>query len=378
MVKGQGIGNADITVTTATRSEAAVRQDLGATGGAKPAEKPAEKPGEKPADSAVDDKKPAGEVTPELEADSTKPDAEVSAAARTLRQSRADARKAKIQDEINDLTRTRHSTRAEVETARRELAQLRQELVDLKTPPAERKPAGAVPGKPAARDAAPTFSFPTHEQYQAEHPDASWDEYADARSDARYEFNRSNERAEAAREAERTAQREAFTSATAHEAAFKIDHPDYDTKLAAFELPGVEVVDGQVVRATAQYLGVQRLLLRAGKDAPAILYFLADHHDDATRLLTASDPAALLETFGEIKYAAKAALATPPAAPAARAGEPAPPVEAPPKPRTSAPAPLTPVPGASSHTRTLQQVAEDDDDADAYIATRRQQQRRTG
>lgn len=84
-------------------------------------------------------------VTPEVEADSTRPDPDISEAARTLRKSRADERKAQIQREIADGVREREQTRAEVLRERQELDRLRRERESLSrgTPP--RASAGAVP-----------------------------------------------------------------------------------------------------------------------------------------------------------------------------------------------------------------------------------------
>jgi len=91
------------------------------TPGAPP--KPAETA--KPADAA------AAATTPEQEAESTKPDAELSEAGRLLRKNRADERKARIQREIDEAVRERQQTRADLEREREELARLRREREDL-------------------------------------------------------------------------------------------------------------------------------------------------------------------------------------------------------------------------------------------------------
>lgn len=359
------IDDAAITVTTATRSEDEVRTSLGADAKGGPAPAAADAAG------ADGKPKPAATVTPEQEADSDKPDPEVSEAARTLRKGRADSRKAKIQDEINALTRKREEERAAYDRERAErLAQ---------TPPAERKPA-ADAAKPTAdgKDAAtPKFAFQTYEQYQVDHPEAGWEEYIDARSDAKYAFNRAQEQVVERAQAEEREVKAAFTRADSFQKSFQAEHPDYETKLKSLDLTqyGVVVEDGVIVKAPHQFIGVQRLLLRAGEAGPGILYYLADHPDDVARLLDRrTTPGDLLEMWGEIKYAAKAsATATPKpegAAAAAAAGDTAAAAAAPARPRTSAPAPLTAVPGGSSHSRTPQQIADGDDDADEYINAR--------
>lgn len=354
-----------ITVTTATRSEAEVREGLGLEG-AKPVV-----PAAAAAAGADAATKPDAAAL-EQEADSEKPDPEISEAARTLRKGRADARKAKIQTEISEHVARREKAREEAD---REEARLR----DLKKPPAERKP-DADAAKPNAdgKSAAKKFEFPTWEQWQTDHPDDDYTEYNDARTDARYAFNRDADReVEQAREQERQTT-DAFARADQHQKTFIETHPDYEEKLKGLDLKqyGVEVVDGVIVKAPQQFIGLQRLLLRAGEAGPGILYYLADHPDDVARLLDrTTGPADLLETWGEVKYAARAAATVkqPPAAaaaateekPAAAAAGPAA------KPRTSAPAPLTEVPGGSSVHRTPQQLSEEaGEDADAYIAVR--------
>lgn len=358
----KGISDADVTVTTATRSEAEVRESLGTT--------------EPKAAVAVVDEKPvvaATEPTPDAavdqEAESTKPDAEVSQAARTLRLSRADKRKSKIQTEIDELVHTREKTREDVDR----LKKLRAELA---TPP---KPADAAVPKPddkPAENAAPKFKFQTYEQYQAEHPNAPWEDYLEARDEAREVFSearRKDTEAKGREAAERTRQdaevRVAFEETNTHVQAFKAERPDFDDKLSSFSFPGVELsATGQLLKATNQYLGLQKLLLRDPKAAPSILYYLATHHDDATRLSTAQTPTDLIEIFGEVKLAARTAT------PAKAAGA-LPSVDAPVKPRSSAPAPIDTVPGASSHARSSAQVSEaDGDDADSYIEQRRREQ----
>lgn len=349
-----------ITVTTATRSEAEVRADLGV-------EAPTVDPPAAAGAAGADDPATAAE------ADSDKPDAALSEAGRTLRLSRGDARKAKIQTEINELVSTREKTREEI--AR--LQELRDKLAKPTDPPAERKPAAdaATPNADGNDSAAPTFAFPTYEQWQVDHPDDGWEAYSDARTDARYAFNRQAERAVEDKAQEERAITDAFARADQHQKTFKADHPDYETKLQSLDLRkyGVEVVDGVIVKAPQQFIGLQRLLLRAGEAGPGILYYLADHPEDVARLLDRSTgPGDLLELWGEVKYAAKASTpATSTPAAVAAAAAPAAPAAEPARPRTSAPAPLAAVAGSATVTKTPQQLSEDaGEDADAYIAVR--------
>jgi hypothetical protein len=131
------------------------------------------------------------------------------------------------------------------------------------------------------------------------------------------------------------------------------------------------------------HLGEARLrafrvaMLYEGAGAPPILYFLGKNPDEVARLSTARNPAQLYSLMGEFRHAAKVALsATPGAAAAAPAAGAAPAAAAaPPKPKPGAPAPLTAVAGAATHSRSASQIAEDDEDADAYIEARRDEQR---
>lgn len=355
------IPNDAITVTTATRSEAEVRADLGVD--APVVEAPAA------AVAAGDDAEKAATA----EVDSDKPDAALSEAGRTLRLSRGDARKAKIQDEINALTRKREEERAAYEREKAERAK-------TATPPAERKPAAdaAKPTADGKDSATPQFEFPTFDQWQVDHPDGDWIQYGDERADAREAF-RAEQRAVAERaQADERAVTETFAKVATYQDTFKAAHPDYEAKLKSLDLAqyGVVTENGVIVQAPHQFIGLQRLLLRAGEAGPGILYYLADHPEDVARLLNPQTaPGDMLEMWGEIKYAAKAAspVTTQPAAAAAAAAaaEPAAPAAAPPRPRTSAPAPLTAVSGSSSVTKTPQQLSQDaGEDADDYIAVR--------
>jgi hypothetical protein len=107
--------------------------------------------------------------TPEQEADGTKPDTDVSEAAKTLRRSRADERKARIQRDIDALKREEHETRDRIERLRREEA--------------------AVTRTPATVGAAPTgekFRFPDYVAWAVGENEAKpYEAYLDERDDAR-------------------------------------------------------------------------------------------------------------------------------------------------------------------------------------------------
>lgn len=390
----------DLTVTTATRTEAEVRASLGQP---EPAAAPVV---ETPAP-------PAGQADAVDDADIQDPvDPNASEAARTLRANRLSERKTRMQADIalyEDNVKRLGGTVKPLEPREYKkpqdeldhLARRRHELLDatnklLRERPAPKAPAAAAsqPPPPAAaqppatRPAAPAapapFSFPTWEQYQEKHPDKDYTDWLDARGDAREDWKESTRRVERDRnEAERRAyadhvetQRLAREFTTAQD-AFKATHPDYDEVLQRTDYPP------EAHPAAVEM--VNKLVTRSGKHGPAILHFLGNNAEERTALFLSKSQGDLLQTFGEIKYAAlkatglssaAAAAASAPAAPAAAASAPAAAAPAPSRPATNAPAPLTDVRAGASDTRTLQQVAEDSDDADEYIERRRAQQKR--
>lgn len=79
------------------------------------------------ADPVVQEPVQAASESPELEAESTKPDAELSEAARALRRNRADERKKKLHLEVQEALGERARVRDELAREREELARLRSE-----------------------------------------------------------------------------------------------------------------------------------------------------------------------------------------------------------------------------------------------------------
>jgi len=333
-----------ITVTSATQSEADVRASL------------------EPAAPAAPEAAP--EQVIEQEADSPKTDAEVSEAARTLRRSRSEK---KVLKEI--------ALRKQAEERAFRLEQQLAEHTAAARPATPTPSAPAADAAPAAAPlAAPQFTFPTFDEYQAKHPDADYDAYQDARSDARDAWREGVKRATAAHEARkeavlasRRAEAEAAATYETHKEAFAAKHPDYDEVLNRVQLPAV--LDAQGRKVDAPVVGPFRdLLLRAGADAPQILYYLGQHPDVADRVFTSRGPADLIATFTEVKLRAVGPSSARPPTPAAAAR--------PSRPVTDAPPPLSAVPGGATHIPSLQQLADGDDDADAYIARRRQDLKR--
>lgn len=225
----------------------------------------------------------------------------------------------------------------------------------------------------AAAAAAPTFTFPSFPDYQEQHPDAEWDDYNDARTDARYAWNEEQRAITARRTQAQQAEHEVLTKAQASAATFKETHPDYDT-VVALKTPSFPEGHARAGQPTDQVIALRQLVLEQGEKTPAFLYYLGSHPDETQKFFDAATPAHTLRLFGKLESTVEAWLAAPP---------PAPPPEkkaaaATPKPVTNAPAPLSEVKGGAEHLRSLASLAEDDDDADAYIARRKQEMRAAG
>jgi hypothetical protein len=333
----------DVTVTTATMTPDEIRESLG-----EPKPEKADKP----------------DVTPEQEADdASKPDSALSEAGRTLRMSRGDARKAKLQAEIEDLARKRTQARLDYEREELERAQRRETQ-----PPA--KPAATPPAAHPAPDP-DTFTFATYDQYQADHPDADYEEYTDARTDARFAWNQRKVARETAQREFARQDAEQQQRYDAAQVAFRQTHADYDAALESTVLPATPVTTPLADGSPAP---LYQLIRNTGEKSPQILYYLAKHPEEAQTLAHAPNPSALIYAFAQMEMRATGAVSAPPAQRPTSPPEP----KQPQTPITSASAPLTPVGGVAQHTRTLQSIADEDDDADAYIARRRAELKRTG
>lgn len=371
--------DADVTVTSATQSVAEVQRDLGIV------EPPA------PVDAAI----PAAvaavpDADPDLEqeADSDRPDTQLSDAGRALRANRLDTRVRKLKDditlyedtirsaggtpkapevrlyanpqaELDHLTRIKHDRMEEVNKALRA-----KPLVAAAPPVAVAPPPAAAPVAPlAAAPPVKTFTFETFEQWQEQHPDGDFVGYTMALNTAQWGFFQKQADDDRHQKAEAARYSEGLTKAQASVASYKATHPDYEAHVSTLrwdpESPQVRDLHG--------------LLIDHPEDAPAVLDYLGTHPEAVAQILTANAQSKLYMAFAsiqtEVRLAAKAASisgGTPPAAVVPSA--PAPVAAA--APVTDAPAPATQVKGGAAHTRTLQQIADDGEDADAYIAAR--------
>lgn len=222
--------------------------------------------------------KPTEAATPEQEADSVTPDAEVSEAARLLRKNRADERKAKIQREIDEKVREREQTRADLERERTELARLRQEREALTRGP---EPRQATAGAHPAGTTDPRDPEPREEDFQ------DFTQFIDARSSwrVREEMRRQHQhgRARVAREA---------SDRAAMETASKLDeqHTVTREKYADFDAVSDQVL--APLRGTPRGLDVGQFL--ASSDVGGeIVYRLGKDKDAMKVVLAAPNRAAL-------------------------------------------------------------------------------------
>lgn len=351
----------DITVTSATQSEAQLAADLGLD-----VPKPADPPPVDPAAKVDDPAPPADDAaTVEAELDKLDPPTKPNETPEEQRQRRG-RQTGKVLKEIA----LRKQAEERATKAETELAALRAH----KPPVAPAPPAPAAVTQPAApatapaqKPGAPTFTFATFEEFQEQHPEADIRDYTIALSDARDTFRENLKAAEAQRAAHETA----ISTFQTAEQAFKAAHPDYDEKLTSIKLPP----DGPNGERNPLTRDLEALVTKAGKDGAPILYFLGTHPEEAARLMAAENKGELLTLFGEMRFAARAAqtaqVATPPAEP-----KPAAPLT----PQSRAPAPVSGVPGSTTVVKTAADLA-DEEDADAYIAKRQSElrpQRRAG
>lgn len=273
----------------------------------------------------------------------------------------------------------RHKAETDTATLRAENDELKRRLAAGTTPPP------TSPGQPGAAPAAaspaatePVFAFPSWEKYQETHPDADYPAYVDARTDARYQFNDTQRAQTAFREESVRQTKQQFARIGTAEQTFKAEHADYDEVTSKVQMVGTRDDKGNFIPAPATQ-ALQGELLKLGDKAPLVNYWLGQYPEDALALMTAATPLVFLEKFAEVKLMATGVLTSTPAAPAAKA----PPAAAaattddtlvetrPVKPATRAPAPIAPTRGGAGTSRTLHDF-DDTEDADDYIASRRQ------
>ena len=234
------------------------------------------------------------------------------------------------------------------------------------------------PGAQPASDAPPApkpFAFASWDDHQAEHPDATYEDYTDARQDARSAHKQEAANATATREAQRThaqAAQDAENTLIAENKA-KVDqfakhHPDFMDDVEASEAPLTTTMNIAMMRSPI---------------GPAVAQFIIGHPEEAQRIANLPDPfdqvreIARLEGHPDVVAAAgmvwKSGTDAQPGS-----GDGTPPSSAsggkPPTPRRRAPSPPAPLEprkgGAGGSAPTLQDLGSTGENADAYIAER--------
>lgn len=210
-----------------------------------------------------------------------------------------------------------------------------------------------IPREPTAPAA---FTFPKWEDYATEHPDATHEDYIDARTDARIVFNDQKKTTEADRERRRQAAATLQAEADQSIAAVRTAIPDWDTVVRASKAPLTDVM--------------HKTMLKQGELGARIVYHLAkpEHLAEAQRIaaLEPEDQVAAILDLRDI-VRPKTAAKTTPETPAEE------------QPLTSrrrssaAPPPLKPVPGEARSTPDLSDL-----DADSYMDRMDESDRKRG
>lgn len=278
---------------------------------------------------------------------------------RTERMSRGERR-------ILALLHRAKGTEADLQAAHAEIARLKTAPAGTTTEPS----AAAAKVEPAP------FSFPTWNEYSEQHPEATHEEYIDARTDARRDWHTATERTKAqAAAAERDAEQRRTALETLDREKFarieeyRRDHPEYDAAMeAADDFP---------------FPPAMHVAMAESPIGPKIAHYLALHRDEhfriatlETRLRSEGKPLTRVATeIGKLESKLEGDTpVTPPAAAAATTSR----VSAPSRPTSSAPAPASEVTGRASPTRSLHAIAEADEDASEYMAVRQKQRRELG
>jgi hypothetical protein len=236
----------------------------------------------------------------QVEADSSKPDAELSEAGRKLRAHRSDARKQKIQQEINDAIRER-------ETLRREIEALRTQRTPSPTPEG---------GKPGPTQEAPAPSaFPTYEAWLEKNPNGTYEDYTDARTDFRFEQRQQAESAARQRDEASRTERELIEGYATKAQDARTRYADFDAVVGQ-DLPISEVMSQAMFRS----------------DVGADLAYALGKDPDLCKRIAALPPAAALIAMGKLEATIEARSAGKPTTP----------------PVTAAPAPVPVVGGTGS------------------------------
>lgn len=190
-----------------------------------------------------------------------------------------EGRKASIQQEIDDLTATKHTTKRELEEARTELVRLKADLAAAAAPKVETP-------KPTADPEPTPDGFDTYEKYVK--AQARWEARQEAAS-IRAEWKKETDAAQA--QQLETQRRQSWADRLF---AFKTKTPDFDARFK-----------GDTPMSTPM-----RDILMDSPVGPDLLLYLSEHQDDAQRLSTLH-PIQVIREMGKLEARLETAVSGP-------------------------------------------------------------------
>lgn len=276
-----------ITLISTTDTPEQVEAALTNKPAAKPAEKTAEKPAETPAETPAEGEPPAAETAESAtETPAQKEERETKEASEAG--GRLAKRKKSIQDEIDELTRSKHTVRRDVEAEEARLHELRRQRQELegagKPEPTEKAATAAetkvAEGRPEPKldavDDKGNAKYATYEDYLSDH--AVWTrEEAVLAARKLIDQEKAADRERIERESASRVVNERLAAYNTNLEEFKKTHADFD---AAFE----DAKDA--VQETLVGLGPQALKVIDGytvfdaEDGPALTYYLLKRPDE--------------------------------------------------------------------------------------------------
>ena len=146
----------------------------------------------------------------------------------------------------------------------------------------EKPPAQAGAPEPQAPPAPKPFTFASWDEHQAEHPDATYEDYTDARQDARWAHKQDAESATATHNAQQTQAKAAQTAENTliAENKTRVDqfvkhHPDFMADVEASEAPLTVTMNVAMMKSPI---------------GPAVAQFIIGHPEEAKRIADLPDP----------------------------------------------------------------------------------------
>jgi hypothetical protein len=292
------MGDDDITLISTTDTPEQVQEALVGR-----PEKPAEKKEEPPPDAGAEEK---GEEAPPAEEAATEEEAapkeEETPAEKAERQTRGTKRKQTIAEEINELTRTKHTVRMDVEAEEARLADLRRQREEIEhqvAKPAE-KPDAKADAKPDAdgreepkldaTDDKGDAKYATYEDYLSDH--AKWTrEEATLAAKRVVEEARNADRARIEQESASRAVNERLVEYQTHLEEFKKTHVDFD---AAYEDAKAPVQQLMVALGPDSLKVIDGFTVFDAEDGPALTYYLLKHPDELKAIAMKAPPQQLI------------------------------------------------------------------------------------